>query len=514
MTAASGSSDREVIPRWRTAHATAAAGEVTFLRTHRYPWHEDDAEFERALADWTFDPSAVTAADLVSTSLVFGRAEMAKPPAAFLVSVGTKDVVLLAIASALITDPDKDHSDGGMPGPDRNSDESHARARLQHDRQRLRRDPRNPLAWADSALGYAILGDGIRAERAMQRGLALAPDNRFMLRSAARLLVHRGDPERAHKLLSTATGLTRDPWLLAAELAVAGAAGRESEFVRRGQELYRSGTYSDRDISELGAALGTIHLKAGNRKKSRNYFHGGLSSPTENAVAQAEWASEQGLGIAAESSLSESPQAFEARARRATEEADWSVALIESWNWYFDQPFASEPAIRGSYAASVGLEDFVSALNIAQLGLRANPHDLTLLNNYAFAAIELGNYASASAKLDFAEMLKPGERDQIYLTATRGLMSFRLGDHERGRQQYRAAIVQARASRDADAQAMATLRLVREEIRVAGLAAVFAAVRAAIGLSKGRHHSGVQTELDRLMKVVKTGRIPKNQKTP
>jgi hypothetical protein len=55
----------------------------------------------------------------------------------------------------------------------------------------------------------------------MMTALQLAPQNRHVLRSAARLFLHVGDPECAHDLVARNDATKNDPWLIAAEIAIA-----------------------------------------------------------------------------------------------------------------------------------------------------------------------------------------------------------------------------------------------------------------------------------------------------
>ena len=66
-----------------------------------------------------------------------------------------------------------------------------------------------------------------KAERAIRAALQLAPNNRFVLRSAARF-IHIGEPEIARTLLVGAEAIQSDPWLMASEIAIAEFLGKPS----------------------------------------------------------------------------------------------------------------------------------------------------------------------------------------------------------------------------------------------------------------------------------------------
>ena len=51
-----------------------------------------------------------------------------------------------------------------------------------------------------------------------------------------------------------------------------------------------SGDHSNLDVSELISELATLDLQSGRDKRSRQLFVRALVDPTENSLAQAEWA--------------------------------------------------------------------------------------------------------------------------------------------------------------------------------------------------------------------------------
>src|SRR5205823_4591050 len=107
--------------------------------------------------------------------------------------------------------------------------------------------------WVDIARHYSIMGFNEQARRAIQKGVALAPENRFTLRSAARFYIHIGDPEVAHDILKRSEKTKSDPWLLAAEIAAATVAGRTSRLVRRGRGFLD--THPPFQATELASAI-------------------------------------------------------------------------------------------------------------------------------------------------------------------------------------------------------------------------------------------------------------------
>lgn len=241
-------------------------------------------------------------------------------------------------------------------------------------------------------------------------------------------------------------------------------AGRCSRFVKMGSTLVASDSLASHHVTELASALGTLELKAGNDKRARRLFRLALDDLTENSLAPAEWASQRISGIALEPQDLREPSAFEARARSDVESGARDEAVEESWRWHADQPFDSDAAITGSYAAAVGLDDYVECVRLARAGLLANPDDSTLRNNLAFGLLQLGDIDAARQILAQISMDSLDGSQRAAHLATRWLLAYRLGSPEEGRARYSQAIAVARSR--PDMQAMAAIMMAREELRI------------------------------------------------
>jgi hypothetical protein len=289
-------------------------------------------------------------------------------------------------------------------------------------------------------------GNKQRAKKAIQVALGLAPTNRHVLRSAACFFVHVGDPERAHDTLVSAPNVSHDPWLAAAEIATASSAGRTSRLFKKARDNVRDSAYSNRDIAELATAIATVELSSGNARQSKKLFKIGLADPTENAMAQAEWATRVGkLNLDLSSLDLVKPRAYEAIAINTFATKDWTECANATSSWMDDQPFLSKPALSGSVVASDLLFDDLRAVEFTRRGLKSNPTDSMLHNNEAVAFARLHKLRSARVALDRAIGYSDPSDDiqQIVLTATRGLLAFRNKHAEAGRILYERAIEKA-----------------------------------------------------------------------
>jgi tetratricopeptide (TPR) repeat protein len=458
--------ERHVIPRWHRSATAAARKELgsAIRPPDRVLESNELALLEDKRLDWEGHQSLSYATDFVGTALLVGEPLMARDAASFILgrSLQTPEGARLLAARALA--PDGPVVLAGEISGHEVEPAVRANRRIRTLRASLGRGPRNPLAWADIAYEYALLGRADKALKAMTCALQIAPDSRFLLRAAARFYTHFHDPERALQLLRHAAGGAEDPWIAAAETAVAAVAGRSPRLAVAGSRLLVSGRFPPSQLTELASALGTLEVAAGKRRVGKRLFEQSLVEPTENAVAQAEWASRHlGVGVTLLPRHFETPGSFEARARERLAVGAFDAALAEGQRWLGDQAFSRDPASFSSYVASVPLEDFVEAVRILRLGLVANPKDWLLLNNLAFAEASLGNVGAAREALAGISP-QPTDRLQLaVLTATEGLLAFREGQSALGRRLYLQAIQAFTKGQFTQGAALATLFLTREE---------------------------------------------------
>lgn len=457
--------DREVIPRWRSFRATLESGELDPLAA-RVPMRRPtrtDVDIDLRLSEWRDHQTSSYAADLLAAAFVLGD-EMLIREAAKAIQTSRPRVPPLgaSVAQFIVNELDLSRTpiveeppvagelDGALLAP----------SRISHLRQSLRREQRNAIGWAELARFHAIVGNRRRSRRAMLVALDLAPDSRFILRSASRLAVHLDDPEWGYSVLRKSARTGRDPWLTSAEISLAALIERPSKLIKVARQMMDSSSFTDRDTAEVAAALGTREMEISTRRAKRLFVQA-LRDPTENAVAQAVWAADEMNWTFTETERLDLPISFEARARAFARAGDRPAALVASWRWFSDEPFAAEPPIFASYHASTD-EDYDTGLAFATEGLKANPDDITLLNNAAFCLACSGRPDEARRVLSrtkFGPMHT--DEDRAAFLATRGLIDYRSGLVEDGRRNYAAALT---TTRDVSIRALAAIMFAREEI--------------------------------------------------
>ena len=495
MTATKPDGDRNIIPRWRDPLATAQQGELGPVSRPSVQdgYAPDFRVLEEAEQAWNTNGTLAFAMDLVGSASVIGSSPSAREAAQFVLERSNRvSPLAVAISQRLLgieADRPRELLSGQVTGELRNE--------VAQIRSQLTADPRRTLLWTELSRHFTILGQAEKADRAMRVALALSPDHRYVLRAATRLAIHNGDYSKAHSIIGSAGSTPFDPWLIATEIAAAEVAGRRSRMARRGEQMLDSGNFLPLATTELASALGTLELRAGNRRRARRLFERALTTPNENSIAQSEWASHRISSIRLSEDQMEG--SAEARARSSSEEGEWGEAVEAARDWLRDQPFSSGPAALGSYEASVG-QDFATGAELARLGLRANPDEFLLRNNFVFCLVHLGQLDYAVAEWNRVREGDLNQEEKPTYYATSGLLAFRSGRPEDGSQLYGHAI---QLLKDRRKRAIATILFARELIlsRLPGAAET---ARLAQEISGKVDHPDIALWLDHLPKQSQT----------
>lgn len=470
MTANTPDNERRLLPRWRTAAAAIALGELKTPANRAPPVHA--VHFEELLAEWQRTPTIETAAELVSSGWALNRLPDVEAAARLLASDQ-------ADATPLLRDLSRRALEGvapTQPGPkcmpvDFTQDHTQLFAQIATYKRRARRTPRNPIAWMDLAHAHTVVGQQEKAQRAVRTALALAPENRFVLRSAARFFVHAHDVEQALAVLRKASSLRTDPWLMASEIALSSVAQRPPQSYKRARSIIDADTLDPWHTGELHGALGTLALVDRGVGKARKFFVKSLRRPTENAVAQAQWAANSNVALEVPSRLLTQDHAFEALALKARNERRWKDAIHACRQWSAMEPTSSRPLVMGAFIAEVALDDGPTALEFTQRLLLTLPNDDIALNNHIVALAYAGRQHDAQQDFERFARRSLTPEHAIVRRATEGLLAFRGGDVETGQQLYMDAFERATALKDRGLSALVLWHLIREGARV-GLAGV------------------------------------------
>jgi len=452
--------ERNVIPRWRDFRSTLEVGELSSLRAPRTasPKRIETSGLE---FDWSQNRSLSFAGDLISGAWISGNLSVAREAAEFVLeSKATVGESLLGLATAVLDRLNSKAPAESISG----SLDQETRALIARYRRRLRSAPHDAIGWVDLSLLHAQVGSTERAKRAMLVGLTLAPENRFVLRSAARFFLHASEPQRAHELLKRSSLVRSDPWIASAEIAVATVTKRIPVGLDIAKNWLGSRQFAPEDSTELAAAFATVEVHSGNVKRAKKYLRYGLERPNENSLAQAQWLSNEVGGSVRDVKVEEFavPRSFEASACQAFFGLDWSASTLSSVKWLRDEPFARRPVEMAAYTAFL-MEDFESGEHLIRLGLVANPNHGIFHISLAFSLASRNRLDEAEAEL---QRIKPPFDPPMgmLLTANLGLIHFRRGDPETGRALYAEAVEDGLHRKDEINVTAALIYWAREEL--------------------------------------------------
>jgi tetratricopeptide (TPR) repeat protein len=467
--------DRHVIPNWRSFENTAKLGELNgSIGIHLDSTFRPD--ISDLIEDWGDSKSIGVAGDILGAALVCNQE---RNPIVLEVSnyiLQNKDIATSAIIEAAenvlkrkntIIDLNYDINSTDIFDDKTSLIEIHIK--INSLKRKLIDNPCNPINWVDIARLYSILGQGRMAERAVKNALYLSPENRFVLRSVARFLVHIGDFDFAHEIIIKSQLARHDTWLLATEISLAALKGRNSRFAKTGLQIVDSGKFHPFNITELASALATLEMENGSLKQSKRLFRKSLIKPNDNSLAQAEWASQEDnkLNLVNPSQF-QLINSFEAMAMDFSEQKKWKESIECSKKWFFDLPFSRTSVLFGNEIASRKMKDHNEAVAVAKLGLVSHPNDAHLLNNIIYSLCLQNKTDEAKIYLD---MVKKEDHNvtndtAICLTATRGLYYFRIGFHDIGRQLYLESMKMSNASGNIYLNSLALINFIREEILI------------------------------------------------
>lgn len=455
---------RNVVPRWRSLRRTIESRELAFpaVLGAFTPVRLFSYEFRERLEGWRREPSVVTAAELVEVAIIEGNEREAIAAAHALVSEHWSPTSLVRDQALRLLE-----RQGEVQPSDDGYEDSNPERRLHDWRRRTREHPFDALAWVELARLYVAFGSRAEAIRAMIVARQLAPTNRHVIRSAARMFLHLHRPDLAHEFLRRCEMTRHDPWLCAAEIAIAAHREKPSTFFKSGVALVESEKMRPHQINELAAAIGTTLLKDGNRKRGKRMMARSLADPTGNTLAQAEWITQvlhepvlEPVSLRMRSDPN--ADANEAKALHFFNLGDFGNAYKSAQLWIAEEPFSNRAYVAGVTAASAE-ELFDQTIRLADRGLKYDPHSTAILGNKVFALASIGRVDEAERVL---EMIPHDDGVVTHVAeANRGLIAFRRGLNDIGIQQYRLAIAGFRRANDVRHEGIALSYLAREAVR-------------------------------------------------
>ena len=439
MSATFNNTIRQAIPRCLNYSTICALGLLRAAREHEIK-SKPEFQISNVISKWQKNPNIYTAVDLLAEALILKdfKSEDARRAANYLRNQSkTTNPIIRELAGHFLEQPSINIAlllDISEP--------QNRYTNIANLKKSVRFYHRNSIAWCDMAINYATLGQMDKARSAIEVALNLAPNNRFILRSASRCFLYFKEYDRAVHLLSRSPLYNVDPWITSAGIAIAESADIPTKSINKAKALVEDDNLTQFSRSELAVSIGTKEMKNGAEKRAKTYIHQAIIDPTENALAQAEWMSSQlDTDIINFSKLgSKVPASYEAIARHLFYKEDFKNSLDSARQWCSYEPLSSIPFIFSSYITSVCFDDELESLRILKSALPLHKTDPDFMNNYICSLAQTGDLEAAIENFMNLDLRNLTDHQIFVLTATQGLLCFRTDNAEKGRELYLEAI--------------------------------------------------------------------------
>jgi tetratricopeptide (TPR) repeat protein len=432
---------RQAIPRCLSYETACLLGLLRVNRRQEQV-HRNEVKNSDASRQWIENPRTSTAVDVVAEALIlkdFESSEAIKAAKYILRKGSSSSPLIRQLADHFLGKIETPLSI--LREPEEIPDTDSQRIEIARLKRSVRNYPVNPIAWSDLSLSYATVGQADKAKMAMNVAMSLAKSNRFVLRSASRCFLHFEEPDRAVDILNKSGLCAIDPWIASAEIAIAESKGLKSKCISKAKDLIEDDNLTPFSRGELAASLGTMEIKSGSIRRAKKIMRKAIIDPTENALAQVEWASSiHDIDFNDMIELRKSvPASYEATAVHTYYSKEFAESLKASKKWGRFQFLSSRPIIHSTFIASSMLNDDLGAIDIFDNALPVQKESPLAINNYAFALARVGRTGEAEDKV--RECINRASREEeLALTATTGLICFREGNVGGGRRLYNIAV--------------------------------------------------------------------------
>lgn len=464
------SKNRNVIPNFRNLTKTAHLGELNGLGIVKNKAETGFNGLPALIQAWQDSNHLSVALDLLNYAYVVGEhSNVSVVQAACFVQNSYEATALQKRFANKILNPNTSYNHSSIELSLLGFIEPEAKHRfwkfIRNMKQLIHNYPFNPFSYVELGRLYSIIGQKSKSINAMQIAFNLAPNNRYVIRSLVRVLVHFHEDDMARYYLNINPDFVKsDPWVLATEIAVSTLHESTSKNLKKGVQLLENWSKDPFHTSELASSLATEELISGSRKKSRHFFNKSLTKPNDNTLAQIEWANSKDKLLGIDVDYSQLNTFYEAKARDSYIQKQWDSVIELTQKWFVDQPFSKTPILMGSDVAGSILGDYNAAFQFCEAGLLSHPNDPLLLNNSAYY-LALDNKTNEAlecwGKINFNNA---DDVTKLCAKATRGLIHYRMQEYNEGKAYYLEAINEAYENNQQYLYYVAFLNYAREEI--------------------------------------------------
>lgn len=457
-------------PNWRSPHNTILNGELDGVS--QYVASQSTASIDSYINDWRHNRNLIYAGELLGAAVTnnFLSDPSVKEAAEYILTSprANRSEPLYDLADSLLQGsahkPTETEHNDNLPSL---SDYSNTiRHNIHFQREQVRLAPYNAFRRMELARAYMYIGQRQKACREASIAAYLAPDNRYVTRSAVRCFLHNVDYDKAHSILSANSALKTDPWLLATDISVDIIRGKSPRNAITASRVLRNGNFSPKSLTETAIALATLETNNGGRIKSiRDYVRKALVAPIDNSMAQAQWLSRYNPAIILpQVDTTAIKFSFEIETYKAIGDNDYNSAFANALKWLRDSGYSHRAAVTASNIAATFLNNAKESIAILEIALIANPQSPILLNNLAYQLMMTDELERAQKEISKVNYSLNIPNDTLTcLKATNGLLKFRQGDYLSGENFYNEAIEMARHFHDYKHECIARINLFREK---------------------------------------------------
>jgi tetratricopeptide (TPR) repeat protein len=321
-------------------------------------------------------------------------------------------------------------------------------------RTALRHNVRSAALYQAIGVAYALAGDNERSARAFRTALTLSPNLDEALKGLANTLLRVEQTDAAIDLLSGY--VDRSPEDGDARLSLAKAyLSKQRYAAARGQFMHvlESCSHSPEATGrccELSNDIGFTYYAERQLKDAENWFRKALRCSRDHGTLPyrnlARLYADQQRYKDALGALRDCSEVFGDDEYTAT-----SRGLLYADAGEYDRALAEFESVvsRGTNRpdAYLGLtwlladtkHDYKRALDLLRSVSDKFPNTVMLVNNMAYMHLMLGDTQSARVLLEHTRFDTPNTEQNVALTATKGLLRLKEGDHEKARELYQSA---------------------------------------------------------------------------
>lgn len=460
--------DRRVIPNWRSFIRTLKLGELRYSKNISDKGFKISLSIKDYLLAWERNKSVSVAGDLISAAFVNRLVdnEKVKEAAKYILKNKKKSTESLNNIVQIILESSKiGLDDNFFINKFVQFTPSDCYTKIKKYKKLVKNHPYNPIAYVDLSRLYSVIGLERQSIKNMKIALHLAPENRFILRAAARSFSHFGQFGYIHDRIRKSELVNYDPWITSTEIALATILGKRSKLIKTGIGMINSNNYAWHSLSELASSIGTLAFLNGNRKKAKKYIRMALISPNDNSLAQIEWLNNKDFLLDINPSDYNIIYNYEALALYDYFNRDYETAFDQCKKWFIDLPFSKRSVIFGAHIATSLLDKPNDAVEFLKEGFYSHPYDAQIINNLAYSLGLVYKIDDADQYLNqITDISEISTNTKICLTATQGLISFRKGKISTGIKLYEKAIGAAKSSGNNYLVWLAKLNYARELI--------------------------------------------------